>query len=142
MKKKWLALVLALAMSLGLAACGGDTGGSAAPTPATGGDSSPAPAQSPAGGGENSGDYSDLKIAVLLAGPANDNGWNATAFNALTAVHDKYGLKEELGVDMANSFYRLGGYHRELYRRFLGDYEGYQQQLSYQFVCDFQVSSE
>ena len=51
-------------------------------------------------------------------------------------------LKEELGVDMANSFYRLGGYHRELYRRFLGDYEGYQQQLSYQFVCDFQVSSE
>lgn len=51
-------------------------------------------------------------------------------------------LKAELGVDMANSFYRLGGYHRELYRQFLGDYEGYHQQLSYQFVCEFQVASE
>ena len=104
MKKKWLALVLALSLSLGLTACGGGSGGgSATPTPAAGGDSSPAPAASPATGGESAGggesaDYSDLKIAVLLAGPANDNGWNATAFNALTAVHDKYGLKEDLGV--------------------------------------------
>ncbi|MBU5435658.1 BMP family protein [Pseudoflavonifractor sp. MSJ-37] len=89
MKKKWLALALATSMtlSLGLSACGGGSGSS--------GGSSDAPAAS--GTSESGGkDYSDMKIAVLLAGPANDNGWNATAYNALTAIHDKYGLKEDL----------------------------------------------
>ena len=71
MKKKWLALALATAMVLpfGLSGCGGGGGGE------TGGsDSEP--------GGTS--DHSDLTVAVLLAGPANDNGWNATAYNALT----------------------------------------------------------
>lgn len=93
MKKKWLALILALAMvlSLGLSACGdsgegggsGDTGGTAA---------SGAPAGE--GGGSGETDYSNMRIAVLLAGPANDNGWNATAYNALTNICTKYGLED------------------------------------------------
>lgn len=81
MKKRTFALILALAMCLSLlAGCGGGT--SDAPNSGAGGDSKK--------------DVTDMKIAVLLAGPANDNGWNATAYNALTAIHDKYELKEDL----------------------------------------------
>ena len=72
--KKWLSLVLSLAMvlSIGLTGCGGDDNE----------------------GGEGGNEYSDMKIAALLAGPANDNGWNATAYNALTAICEKYGLED------------------------------------------------
>lgn len=51
-------------------------------------------------------------------------------------------LSAEPGIDITNSFYRLGGHDRELYRRYLGDYRGYQQQAQFQFECDFQVGSE
>lgn len=51
-------------------------------------------------------------------------------------------LQKELGVDMTNSFYRLGGYDRELYRQFREDYEGYREQLRFRFICDFQIGSE
>lgn len=86
MKKKWLALILALAMvlSLGLSACG-DSGGADDSSGGT-------PASSSGGSGET--DYSSMRIAVLLAGPANDNGWNATAYNALTNLCTKYGLED------------------------------------------------
>ena len=81
MKKKWLALALATAMVLpfGLSGCGGGGGGE------TGGSDS---------GPGGTSDHSDLTVAVLLAGPANDNGWNATAYNALTNLCNKYGLED------------------------------------------------
>ena len=80
MKKKGIALVLAAAMSLSLAltGCGGDSGAA---------DNTGAPAKK---------DVTDMKIAILLAGPANDNGWNASGYNAMKAIHDKNNLKEDL----------------------------------------------
>lgn len=32
------------------------------------------------------------KVALLLSGPANDQGWNATAVDGLNAIKDKFGL--------------------------------------------------
>lgn len=44
------------------------------------------------------GNYADMKIALLLAGPISDNGWNASAYNALNAIHDKYSLNESIAL--------------------------------------------
>lgn len=49
---------------------------------------------------------------------------------------------EENGIDLTNSFYRLGGYDRELYGIYRGDYAGYKERLMYEFICDFQIGSE
>lgn len=93
MKKKLLALLLALGMSVSLFGCGGEPEASEPqqPDPST-------PVESSGEPGTAEVDYSEMKLAVLLAGPANDNGWNATAYNAMQAIHDKYSMKEDIGV--------------------------------------------
>src|SRR5665648_482347 len=34
-----------------------------------------------------------MKVALLLSGPANDQGWNAIALEGLKAAESKYGLE-------------------------------------------------
>jgi basic membrane protein A len=64
------------------------------------------------------GDKGDkMKVALLLSGPANDQGWNATAFEGLKTAEEKYDLvtayTENLGVpdgDGAYTDYASQGY--------------------------------
>ncbi|MDR3148184.1 MAG: BMP family protein [Treponema sp.] len=58
-----------------------------------------------------------MKVALLLSGPANDQGWNATAFEGLKAAEAQYGLEtaytENLGIpdgDGAYTDYASQGY--------------------------------
>jgi basic membrane protein A len=58
-----------------------------------------------------------MKVALLLSGPANDQGWNATAFEGLKAAEAQYGLEtaytENLDVpdgDGAYTDYASQGY--------------------------------
>lgn len=50
-----------------------------------------------------------MKVALLLSGPANDQGWNATALEGLKAAESKYGLEttysENVGVADTESAY-------------------------------------
>ena len=50
-----------------------------------------------------------MKVALLLSGPANDQGWNATALEGLKAAEAKYGLEttytENVGVADTESAY-------------------------------------
>ena len=74
MKKRLLALLLAGVMVLGLAACGGGQGGTAA-TPA------PAPA-TPAGGETNTPDGNTdanktIKVGLICIGDENDQGYTS-----------------------------------------------------------------
>ena len=69
MKKLFVVLgVVFLSVSLALAGCGG--GGAAGPD----------------------GDE-PLKVALLLSGPANDQGWNAIAVAGLVAAEEQYGIE-------------------------------------------------
>jgi basic membrane protein A len=70
-----------------------------------------------AGGGGDKAAGGEMKVALLLSGPANDQGWNATAFEGLKAAEAKYGLitayTENLGVpdgDGAYTDYASQGY--------------------------------
>jgi basic membrane protein A len=58
-----------------------------------------------------------MKVALLLSGPANDQGWNATAFEGLKEAETRYGLEtaftENLGIpdgDGAYTDYASQGY--------------------------------
>lgn len=122
MRKKFITLLLALAMSVSLFGCGGGGQGSQpSAAPSTGADNPGTGTDNP-GGGEGV-DYSGMKIAVLLAGPANDNGWNATAYNALTNICNKYGLEplaysESVAASDMEEFLR--GYAQDGYDMIVG----------------------
>ena len=47
------------------------------------------------GGDADSGDSKDKKIVLLLPGPINDQGWNATAYEGLQLVEKDLGVKME-----------------------------------------------
>lgn len=84
--KKFFAMLLALAMLLGLAACGG---GEAAKTPApTGGAQTPAPTST---AGEDPG--SPLKIALLLSGTINDGSYNQQIYDSVKSIESKYDIE-------------------------------------------------
>ncbi len=74
--RKFLALILALVMSLTLlTACGGKEEAPAAPS---------APSTSaPAEKGEEPAESGKLRVALLLPGSLNDGGWNAAAYAGL-----------------------------------------------------------
>ncbi len=44
-----------------------------------------------------------LKVAALMPGPINDMGWNATAYNGLLAVEEKYGAEISYVESVASS---------------------------------------
>lgn len=51
-------------------------------------------------------------------------------------------LLREPGMDLSNSFIRLGGYQRELYEKYNQDYTSYQENLSIQFQVDMNMINE
>lgn len=99
MKKttRFAALLLALAMTVGLAACSNQSGGQASGAPATGGSAAPAGSDSPAG--DEAKNAADVKVALLLPGTINDAGWSAAAYNGLMEAEEKFGIQ----VDYAES---------------------------------------
>lgn len=90
MKKSVLALALLAAFLL--SACGGspsDSGakGSTAPTAAQ-----PSESQ-PSGAPQEDGGDSTLRVALLLPGPINDKGWNASAYEGLMTMEKEHGVE-------------------------------------------------
>lgn len=69
-------------------------------------------------GGESSGENKDtLQVALCMSGPANDQGWNQSAYEGAKAACEKYGYElsysENLGAaDIAAAFadYAIAGY--------------------------------
>jgi basic membrane protein A len=65
---------------------------------------------------------SNFKVAVLLPGPINDNGWNTTAYSGLMAAKDKYGIEVKYTENVASSdmeeFFR--GYATQGYNLIIG----------------------
>jgi len=45
------------------------------------------------GGEKKPAENTKKKVALLLSGPANDQGWNATAVDGLNAIKEKFGLE-------------------------------------------------
>ncbi len=100
--KKFLAMLLALMMVLSLVACGGgDDAGSDAGTDA----GADAGTDAEGGSGDEGGevDYAATSLAVILAGSINDNGWNAAAYGAMTAIQEKYGCETAYAENVAPS---------------------------------------
>ena len=73
MKKKLIAMLLALTMVLSLAACGGGNSGGSSGGNAGGGDSS-------------SGDGKTYKVGFILNSSINDGGWGTACYTELTAA--------------------------------------------------------
>lgn len=68
--KRWVSLVVVLMFLTGLVGCGGQS---------SGGDAS-----------DGADDTKQLKVALLLPGPINDMGWNASAYEGLKQAEEKY----------------------------------------------------
>jgi basic membrane protein A len=109
--KKFLFWVLLSLMVVALVAA--QCGGAATPAPAQQEEAAPEPVQEEAQPTEaaaaepteaavaeesapTTGDFSDLKVALLISGPINDEGWNQTAYEGLKAV-------EAAGAEIANT---------------------------------------
>ncbi|MCY1150900.1 MAG: BMP family protein [Sphaerochaetaceae bacterium] len=62
------------------------------------------------GAQESAADDGTVKVALLLSGPANDQGWNAIAVAGLQAAQEKYGIEtsimENLGITDTEAAYR------------------------------------
>lgn len=106
--KKLTSLLLAAAMTLSLAACGGKGDNGAA-----------------SGSAAADGDKA-LRVALILSGPANDQGWNATAIAGLEAAETEYGLETAYmeNVDIADSEAAYREYAAQGYDLIIG--HGYQ----------------
>lgn len=103
--KKILVYLLAAAMLISAIGC-------TAPAPAP----APAPTQAPAAPSEAPAtpetpaatqapavDYSKFKIALLLPGTINDNGWNAAGYRAVEALKANYGVETAYTENIAAS---------------------------------------
>ncbi len=81
-----------------------------------------------AGGQQESGDKEDgpMKVALLLSGPANDQGWNAVALQGLKEAEEKYGLETTYSeqVSIADSEAAYTDYASQGYDLVIG--HGYQ----------------
>lgn len=73
--KKLLLLGVLSLMMFALAACGGSNGNQGEKQ------------------SDNGGEQKKLKVAMVLAGPANDNGWNATGYAGLKKIEEKLGAE-------------------------------------------------
>ncbi len=100
--KKILALVLALSMTMALAACGGAPSGSASPAPS--GSTAPAPSSSstpaPSGGAAKT-----YKIAMICDSSISDGGWGAACYNAMVSAAGQLGWETQYVDSIAQSDY-------------------------------------
>ena len=116
--KKLLALALSLSLALGmLAGCsgGGSGGGNASTPPSQAPENSAAPQQSdapsqdPQGGGSGGGtiqiNKEDLKVALILPGSINDQGWSTSAYLGLEAIKEDYGCETNYMENVAVAAY-------------------------------------
>ena len=96
-----------------------------------------------------------IVVTTILTGDAKQKKAGDSGTVALGWLQKQLNrqLKEELtitatellaspGMDMSNSFVKLGGYERELYDRYQQDYTGYQKKLDLQFSVDMTVINE
>ena len=115
--KKIIALILALVMCLSLAACGGsgssntsDTGNNDAAEAETPAEDA-AEAEEPADEAEEPADEAEeggadiTSMALILTGPANDQGWNAVAVAGMEATAEKFGLETTIMENVAEADY-------------------------------------
>ena len=111
--KKLLCVALTLAMTVSLTACGGSkTTEEPAESAATSAASSEAAAEA-----SSEAAAEGLKVALLMSGAANDQGWNQTAYEGTQKACEKYGCElaytENLeAADIAAAFadYAANGY--------------------------------
>lgn len=100
--KKLFAILLAVMMlgALALAGCGGDDNN----------------------GGDGGADASSLKVALILSGPANDQGWNAIALEGLQAAEAEFGVQTayQENVDFADGEAAFRDYAAEGYDLVIG----------------------
>lgn len=114
--KKVIGLVLTAVMAVSLAACGG-SGSSAAPASSTAETEAESVAESAAESAAETageaaeesaqapeGEASGLKVALLLTGAANDQGWNQSAYEGALKACEKYGCEfaYEENIDAAD----------------------------------------
>ena len=90
--KKWLSVILTVVLCTGmlLAGCGSEQTAK----------------EGSAGDGKGDAGKSDgLKVALILSGPANDQGWNATALAGLKKAEDEFGITSAYmeNVDIADT---------------------------------------
>lgn len=94
--KKLLTVTMLIIMALALvvAGCGGQEQAAAPP---------PAPADSDGSDGQDAAE--PLKVALILSGPANDQGWNATALEGLQAAEAQFGVETAYmeNIDIADT---------------------------------------
>lgn len=115
MKKSALKIIAAalMAAAMMLSATGCSSSGSAATaTPAPSAAPTAAPTEAP----------KTLKVAVLLPGSVNDQGWNATAYNGLMMIKDTYGAEVSYSESVAASDYEqvYRGYASQGYNIVIG----------------------
>ncbi len=108
MKKKLICLALTLAMIFTLVACGSSESSDSGSEEAE---------QTEDEGEDEQAEAAGLKVALLLSGAANDQGWNQSAYEGTEKACDKYGCElaysENLdAADIAAAFadYAAAGY--------------------------------
>ena len=90
MKKRILAMVLALGMTAGLlAGCGGSGGSESTDTSA----SSESEGTDSEESTEEASGNTEVKPALLLSGSASDHSWNQFGYEALMSVQDELGVE-------------------------------------------------
>ena len=91
--KKLVGLSLAILLLISLAGCGSNSSStspsSSSSAASSNGGGTPAPAK--------------LKVALLLPGPINDNGWNASAYQGLKEAEKKFGIQGTYVENVAQS---------------------------------------
>ena len=93
--KKILALVLALAMVLGLAACGGNTAPAATEAPAAEAPATEAPAAEAADAAMTA---ADLKVGAIYINSKNDTaGYTFAHHNGITTAMNALGMEQPAG---------------------------------------------
>ena len=93
--KKLFAILLALAMVLSLAACGGNSGKTDDSAPADGGSEQQEPATTPADeGGDQGGEAADIRVAMITDyGDITDQSFNQTTYEASKAWCEANGVE-------------------------------------------------
>ncbi len=96
---------------------------------------------------DDAGASGTLKVALILSGPANDQGWNATALEGLTEAEKEYGVTVSTmeNVSIADSEAAFRDYAAQGYNLVIG--HGYQfgepaQKVSADFKNAFFMSTE
>ncbi len=98
--KKLISMLLAFAMVLSLAACGGKGGNES-----TSGASQAESASTAEAGGQKKADGTAYKVAMICDSSINDGGWGAACYNAMIAAAKKMGWETEVTDNISQDAY-------------------------------------